>query len=178
MNSAFQALASLSSSTTAPSVTYPYQIWYDETNDILKIRSSANDAWINLFTFDQATDTWSFATLTVDGVTTISGNLVLNSAIDEKVYTITGTTAALDPSNGTIQIHTLTGNTTYTDNLTEGEAVTVMVDDGSSYTVTWPSVTWVNNEGLAPTLADTGYTVVALWKVSSTLYGALVGDGT
>jgi len=53
-----------------------------------------------------------------------------------------------------------------------------MIDDGSAYTVTWPTITWVNNAGAAPTLATSGYTVVAMWKVGSTLYGALVGDGT
>ena len=53
-----------------------------------------------------------------------------------------------------------------------------MIDDGSSYTITWPTITWVNNGGSAPTLATSGYTVIVVWKVSTTLYGALVGDGT
>ena len=57
-------------------------------------------------------------------------------------------------------------------------AGTLMIDDGTAYTVTWPTMTWVNNAGSAPTLATSGYTVIALWKVSTTLYGALVGDGT
>jgi hypothetical protein len=52
-----------------------------------------------------------------------------------------------------------------------------MIDDGTASTITWPATTWVNNGGLAPTLAATGYTVIALWKVSTTLYGALVGSG-
>jgi len=59
MNSAFQALASNSSGTSAPSVTYPYQWWYDETTDILKQRNGDNDAWINIAAFDQVADTWS-----------------------------------------------------------------------------------------------------------------------
>ena len=40
------------------------------------------------------------------------------------------------------------------------------------------TMTWVNNAGVAPTLATSGYTVITVWKVGSTLYGALVGDGT
>jgi hypothetical protein len=59
MNSAFQALASNSSGATAPSTTYAYQWWYDTANDILKMRNGDNDAWINIASFDQATDTWS-----------------------------------------------------------------------------------------------------------------------
>jgi hypothetical protein len=99
-------------------------------------------------------------------------------AIEEEVYTLSGTSVALDPFNGTIQTHTLTGSTTYTDSLNAGESMTLMIDDGTAYTITWPTTTWVNNGGSAPTLATTGYTVVALWKVSTTLYGALVGDGS
>lgn len=109
---------------------------------------------------------------------TFTGDIAFGGAIDEKVYTLSGTSVALDPSNGTIQIHTLTGITTYTDSVSEGESITLMIDDGSAYTITWPTITWVNNGGSAPTLATSGYTVVAIWKVSTTLYGALVGDGS
>jgi hypothetical protein len=102
----------------------------------------------------------------------------LTGTVLEDVYALTGTSVALEPDNGSIQSHTLTGNTTYTDGFAAGEAITLMIDDGTDYTITWPTITWVNNGGLAPTLATTGYTVVALWKVSTTLYGALVGNGT
>ena len=57
LNSALQALASLSEGATEPSTTFAYQLWYDSTTDILKVRNADNDAWINLFNFDQATDT-------------------------------------------------------------------------------------------------------------------------
>lgn len=112
------------------------------------------------------------------GVTTISGDLAFGAAIKETVYALSGTTPALDPSNGTVQTWTLTGNSTPTDSLSAGEAITLMIDDGTAYTITWPTMTWVNNGGSAPALATTGYTVIALWKVSTTLYGALVGDGS
>lgn len=128
--------------------------------------------------------TISGATLsgTLSGNATLSGNLTLSGdtsfsgAIDEAVYNLTGT--ALDPSNGTIQTKTLSANTTLTDSVSEGESMTLMIDDGTAYTITWPTMTWVNNGGSAPTLATTGYTVIAIWKVSTTLYGALVGDGS
>jgi len=102
----------------------------------------------------------------------------ITGTILEDVYTVSGTTPALDPSNGSIQTWTLTANSTPTDSLSAGEAITLMIDDGTAYTITWPTMTWVNNGGSAPTLATTGYTVIALWKVSTTLYGALVGDGS
>jgi hypothetical protein len=110
---------------------------------------------------------------------TINGDAFFNGAIDERVFTLSGTTSiSLDPSNGTIQVHTLTGATTYTDNLVAGESITLMIDDGAGFTITWPTISWINNLRAAPTLATTGFTVVTLWKVDTTLYGALVGNGT
>ena len=106
----------------------------------------------------------------------INGNLKLGGSIDEKVFDVTGTTPALSPTNGTIQTWTLTGNSTPTQGTwTEGESMTLMINDGTAYTVTWTSlgVVWVG--GTAPTLATTGSTVIELWEVGTTIYGALVG---
>lgn len=102
----------------------------------------------------------------------------MTGTMTEDVYTISGTSVSLEPDNGSMQVHTLSGNTTYSDGFSSGQGITLMIDDGSARTITWPTMTWVNNGGEAPTLATTGYTVVALWKVTSTLYGALVGDGS
>ena len=50
-----------------------------------------------------------------------------------------------------------------------------MIADGTAYAVTWTTigVVWVG--GTAPTLPTTGYGVIELWKVGSTVYGAYVG---
>ena len=48
VNAALQALASLTSGVTEPSVTYAYQLWADEDNDLLKIRNAANTAWVTI----------------------------------------------------------------------------------------------------------------------------------
>lgn len=84
----------------------------------------------------------------------------------ETTYNLTGT--VIDPANGTVQYKTLTANTTLTESLEDGQSVVLMIDDGASYSVTFPSTTWVIN---APTLRTSGYTVVVLWKVATTLYG-------
>jgi len=107
-----------------------------------------------------------------------NGDVTFANAVVENIHTLSGTSAAIDPNNGTLQVHTLTGNTTYTDSLAAGESVTLMIDDGSAYTITWPTITWRNNGATAPTLATSGYTVILLWKVSTTLYGMLVADGS
>ena len=117
------------------------------------------------------TDSPTFADVTTTG--TVTAN-----SYTEAVFAVTGTTPALDPANGSIQTWSLSAASTPTDSFAAGESITLMIDDGTAYTITWPTMTWVNNEAVAPTLATTGYTVVALWKVSTTLYGALVGDGS
>lgn len=120
----------------------------------------------------------------VDGLQTVldgklnSTNPAVTGTVVEDIYTLSGTSAVLTPSNGSIQVHTLTGATTYTTNFTAGQGITLMIDDGAGYTITWPAITWVNNAKIAPTLATTGYTVVALWSVGSVVYGAVVGNGT
>jgi len=125
------------------------------------------------------TETLTNKTLTSPAITspTITAPAITGTVIED-VYTLTGTTPALEPANGSIQTWTLTAASTPTDSIAAGEAITLMIDDGTAYTITWPTITWVNNAGSAPTLATTGYTVIALWKVSTTLYGALVGDGS
>jgi len=50
-----------------------------------------------------------------------------------------------------------------------------MLTNGSSYTVTYPTMTWVKDGGsAAPTL--TASDVLVFWKVGSTLYGAYTGS--
>ena len=119
-----------------------------------------------------------FVTAAAADVMNTTNPVITAGTITEDVYALSGTSVALEPDNGSVQTHTLTGNTTYTDGFSAGQAITLMVDDGTAYTITWPTITWVNNGGSAPTLATTGYTVIAIWKVSTTLYGALVGDGS
>lgn len=58
LNDALQALASLSSGSTAPSTTYANMLWYDTGNNILKMRSEADDAWIDIGTSDQSANTF------------------------------------------------------------------------------------------------------------------------
>jgi hypothetical protein len=105
-----------------------------------------------------------------------NGDVRFSNAIIETVFALSGTTPAINPNNGTVQTWTLSGNSSPTDSLVAGESVTLMIDDGSAFNITWPSVTWKTNAGAAPTLNTTGFTAIVLWKVGTTLYGARVGD--
>jgi len=64
LNDALQALASLSSGSTAPSTTYANMLWYDTGNNILKMRTEADDDWIDIGTLNQSTNTFEVAGLT------------------------------------------------------------------------------------------------------------------
>lgn len=121
------------------------------------------------------------ADVTLNGVQTLNNKtasaLVLNDGYTEEVFAITGTTPTLSPTNGSIQTWTLSGNSTPTaGNWASGQSLTLMIDDGTAYTITWSSlpVVWIG--GTAPTLATTGSTVIILWKVGTTIYGTLTGQ--
>lgn len=109
----------------------------------------------------------------------------LIGTITEDIFTITdGAAFEIDPSNGGIQLITLgASRTPKATNFAAGESITLMVDDGSTYTLTWTDATfggsgvvWKTDNGNAPTLNTTGYTVIVLWKVSTQVYGARVGN--
>jgi len=99
-------------------------------------------------------------------------------SVSESIYSVVGTTPSLSPSNGTIQTWTLTGVSTPTSAIGNGESMLLMVDDGSGYTISWASigVVWKTNGGLPPTLNTTGYTIICLFTVDNVVYGARVGD--
>jgi hypothetical protein len=126
------------------------------------------------------TQTLTNKTLTSPTLTTAttSGKFTFGGAIDETVYAVVDAAGvAISPSNGTIQTWTLGASRTPTAGTWDaGESITMMINDGTAYTITWTTlgVTWVG--GSAPTLATTGFTVIELWKVGSTIYGALVGS--
>ena len=108
-------------------------------------------------------------TPTIDNPTIQNGLIV-----DTETANWTGT-ASIDPANGLVQEITLTGNvTTLTDSLADGESVLLMIDDGTAYTITWPTITWVSNNGTAPTLQTTIKTHIHIYKVGTTLYGNAV----
>jgi len=90
-------------------------------------------------------------------------------SITEQVYNLTGT--VINPANGTIQYKTVSANTTFTETLISGQSVLLRLINATSYTITFPTITWVGAD--APIL--TANCAIALWKEQSTLYGAYIG---
>jgi len=107
-----------------------------------------------------------------------SASPVFTGSIEEQTGAMpAGTTPAINPANGTVQEWTLTGNSSPTDSLTDGEFVELLIQDGAAYTITWPTITWLTDDASAPTLNLTTVTPVLVQKVGSTLYGRRTGDG-
>ena len=112
--------------------------------------------------------------VTTTGIETLTNKTF--TGYTETVFALgTSGTLNLNPANGTIQTCALTGNPTFTDSLAAGQSLILMLENGASYTVTFPTVTWVTSGGnVAPTL--TADDTLVFWKISTTLYGAYVGS--
>ena len=155
-------------------------LFYDTANDVMKVYNGS---------------AWEAAYLPASGYVTLTGTETLTNktltdpaivgTILEDVYTITdGAAFEIDPGNGSIQLITLgASRTPKATNFAAGESVTLLVDDGTAYTLTWTDATfggsgvvWKTDGGVAPTLNTSGYTVIVLFKVGSQVYGARVGD--
>ena len=106
----------------------------------------------------------------------INGNRILTTVASQ--YNIPDAGLQLDASNGQVQYMTLPSNTTFTESLKDGEEILLAIDDGTAYTITWPTITWIKAGGTAsaPTLATTGYTWIKIWKMAGVLYGLEVGQ--
>lgn len=97
----------------------------------------------------------------------------------EKQFIITdGPSVNLSPYNGVLQRWTLTSNRSPTANLFDnGQYMKLRIS--GNFTITWPSVVWMNTSaganGTAPAAPSSGWLHVELWKEDDVLYGAVVG---
>ena len=119
---------------------------------------------------------------TFTAVQTLTDPAIIGTILED-VFTITdGADFEVDPGNGSIQLITLGANRTpKATNFAAGESITLMVNNGTAYTLTWTDATWgasgvIWRGGSPPTLATTGFSVIQFWKVNTQVYGASVGD--
>lgn len=184
LNDALQALGSLQSGTSAPSPTFANQLWYDTTNDILKIRNVDNDAWISLLTLDQ----------TGDALTQIASVVLANIAQTATAQTFTagqrgeitaltdGATITPDFADSNNFSVTLGGNRTMANpsNLVAGQSGSIFItqDGTGSRTLAWGSY-WDFAGGTAPTLTTTAAAVDRvdyIVRSSTSIHAVFTGD--
>lgn len=100
LNNALQALGSLNSGSSAPSTTYANMMWYDTTVNILKVRSEADDAWLNVGYLNQSTNEFSILDNTKVSNTSGGQTGLLGDQSTSTWQTGTGTTQSLvSPAN-------------------------------------------------------------------------------
>ena len=123
-NNSLSAIASNNSGATEPSTTYAYQWWYDTSSNILKLRNADNDAWINIGTFDQATDSVTLVGTesTLPTITSISPDTIDNTASD---IVITGTNYVITPN---VEIISTTGAITFPNSVTRDSATQLTIN--------------------------------------------------
>ena len=83
LNNVLQAILTNNSSGSAPSTTAAYMLWADTGNNLLKMRNSANDGWIDLRTLTGGLTTSADATINSvnvgKGTNSVSNNTVLGA---------------------------------------------------------------------------------------------------
>lgn len=172
--SSWNYIAATTVSATAPSSPVVGMKWLDTTTttEYTYVNDGDSSQWVELGTGGFG----GYVTLT--GTQTLTNKTLTAPTITgytETVYALgTSGTQALNPANGTIQTCAAAGAVTFTDSLASGQSIVLSLTGGSTYTITWPTTTWVTATGnVAPTLSAAN--TVVFWKIASTLYGALVG---
>ena len=164
LNNALAALVSNNSGTSEPSTIFANQLWYDETNNQLKIRNEDDDAWITLLTVDQGTDL-----ITAIGSLTIADAAVKNAAQTftaaqrgEITVLTDGATITPDLADSNNFSVTLGGNRTLANptNIVAGQCGSIFItqDGTGARTLAWGSY-WDFSGGTAPTLSTTASSV-------------------
>ena len=85
LNNALSAIVSNNSGSSEPSTMYAYEWWIDTSNNVLKLRNSANNAWITMPFSITADNTIDINAGTVNGITSLSfsSGATVTSILDE-----------------------------------------------------------------------------------------------
>ena len=98
INNALLAIVSTNSGSSQPSTMFANQLWYDTTNNQLKMRNEANNAWIILLESDQTNNRVNLITDDIQAATTggtdvknSSGTTILSLTVPTQTTAETGT---------------------------------------------------------------------------------------
>tara|TARA_R100001463_G_scaffold31028_2_gene70350 strand:- start:1214 stop:2389 length:1176 start_codon:yes stop_codon:yes gene_type:complete len=87
LNNALAAIVSINSSSSEPSTKYAYMLWADTTNNVIKLRNSANNAWLTLFTTAGGIDVDAASNFNEDVIFTgASANVTWDKSEDDLIF--------------------------------------------------------------------------------------------
>ena len=136
INNQYAALWSNHSGSTEPSSgKVAYQFWADTNTSILKIRNSANNAWINLFTLAGGIDVDAASNFNEDVTFTgASANVTWDKSVDDFIFN-DNAKAAFGTSSDLTIFHN--GSASYIDNtgdlFIQGDAILLEAENGENY---------------------------------------------
>ena len=87
LNNALLAISSSNSGSSAPSTTYAYELWVDTSNNLLKLRNGANNAWLTTALSTTASNTVDIDGGAIDGCA-IGANSVSTGAFSSITSTV------------------------------------------------------------------------------------------
>jgi microcystin-dependent protein len=102
INALAEAIVTLNSGTLAPTVTFPFMFWMDTFTNTLKVRNSANNAWISFLTISGST---------IAIVNTILPLMVSGSWYGTNIRYVTADTAGSVEIGWNLQFHPDAGGT-------------------------------------------------------------------
>jgi hypothetical protein len=169
LNDALQALGSLQSGTSAPSPTFANQMWYDTTNNIVKIRNEDNDAWISVLTLDQSGDLLSaIGSVTISNIVQIASAQTFTASQRGTVTTDNDLSFNMATTNNFKCTPTAGGALTFT-NITAGQSGYVLLVNGSNYAITAAATTKVGSTFLS-TISATGTYLISYFTDGTNVY--------
>ena len=169
LNDALQALGSLQSGTSAPSPTFANQMWYDTTNNIVKIRNEDNDAWISVLTLDQSGDLLSaIGSVTISNIVQTASAQTFTASQRGTVTTDNDLSFNMATTNNFKCTPTAGGALTFT-NITAGQSGYVLLVNGSNYAITAAATTKVGSTFLS-TISATGTYLISYMSDGTNVY--------
>jgi hypothetical protein len=104
LNVQFAAIVSNNSGATEPATMYAYQWWADTTAGLLKLRNSANSAWITMRQLDG-----EFSTVPVENGSAAAPSIYFKDSGTDSGFFSPGTDAVAISTAGTNRLHITSG---------------------------------------------------------------------
>jgi hypothetical protein len=194
LNNALAAAVTNNSGPAAPSTTYPFMLWPDTTEGLLKIRNAANNAWIPVGTLDTlnlglATAASVAAAAPVLGTAqnSTSGTAISFTGIPSYAKRVTLLFSGVSTSTDTgILVQLGVGTTPTTAGYANGYSTIATTFDGNSYLTTATSGVPVYNQAAFTTTGQITFTNItgSTWlasgafAVSSGISGQITSGGS